>query len=91
VPVPIEDETHPSVSPQVLVVPCVGFDTQGYRLGYGGGYYDRTLARDAPGRRPVLALGVAWSDARVLEFEPMPTDVPLDGVVTPQETVTSPR
>ena len=91
VPVPIEDDTHASVSPQVLVIPCVGFDTRGYRLGYGGGYYDRTLARDVPGPRPMLALGVAWSDARLPEFEPLPTDVPLDGVITPQETVTPPR
>lgn len=90
VPVPVEDESHPRVSPQIMIIPCVGFDARGYRLGYGGGYYDRTLAsRRGPGRsvRPPLALGVAWSEALVPNFEPSPFDLPLDAIITPDEAM----
>lgn len=65
------------VQPQALLVPCVGFNERGYRLGYGGGYYDRTLAA-AP--RP-LAVGVCYGFGRV-DFEGEPHDVPLDQVLT---------
>lgn len=70
--------------PTVLVVPCVGFDARGYRLGYGGGFYDRSLAALASdGGPPPRAIGVAWDDALLPAFEPLPTDLPLDAVVTP--------
>jgi len=71
----------PAVLPDLLLVPCVGFDDNGYRLGYGGGYYDRTLAAwpDAGGK-PVT-LGIAYEACRaVLPREPH--DIPLDAVVT---------
>lgn len=73
-----------SVRPTVLVVPCLGFGPQGHRLGYGGGFYDRTLAAwDADGARPPLAIGVAWDHGFLPGFEPLPTDRPLAAVVTP--------
>lgn len=63
--------------PPALLVPCLGFNAQGYRLGYGGGFYDRTLAR-AP--RPAT-LGVAYG-CLLAEFAGDAHDVALDRVVT---------
>ena len=63
--------------PQALVVPCLGFNAHGYRLGYGGGYYDRTLAA-APRPRTV---GVAYA-CQQSEFASAPHDVALDRVIT---------
>ena len=68
-----------AVLPDVVVVPCVGFTSDGYRLGYGGGYYDRWLAAHGY----VVTVGVAWSFARVDEvFVAQPHDVPLTLIVT---------
>lgn len=63
--------------PPALLVPCLGFNPQGYRLGYGGGFYDRTLAR-AP--RP-QTLGIAYSCLEV-KFDGDAHDVALDRIVT---------
>ncbi len=69
------------VDPQILIVPLVAFDSRGYRLGYGGGFYDRTLER-LRNLRPTLAVGFAYA-AQELERLPMElTDQPLDAVVT---------
>jgi 5-formyltetrahydrofolate cyclo-ligase len=67
------------VRPDIILVPMVGFDSRGYRLGYGGGYYDRTLAGPTP--RP-LAIGVGFELGRVDTIHPQAHDVPLDMVVT---------
>lgn len=67
------------VQPELLLVPLVGFDEGGYRLGYGGGYYDRTLA--AMPRR-TLAIGVGYEFQRLATIDPQPFDVPMDAVVT---------
>jgi 5-formyltetrahydrofolate cyclo-ligase len=69
--------------PQLLIVPCVGFDARGYRLGYGAGFYDRTLAM-----RPVPALGVSYDFAEVSGFVPHPHDRPLDAIATELRLVT---
>lgn len=67
--------------PQVLIVPLLAFDARGYRLGYGGGFYDRTLAAlRAAG--PVLALGYAYGAQEVPEVPIDGYDQRLDGVVT---------
>ena len=73
-----------AVRPTLIIVPCVGFDVRGYRLGYGGGFYDRTIAalQTGPGL-PVRTVGVAWDEALLDDFTPLPTDLPLDAVVTP--------
>lgn len=70
-----------ALTPRVLIVPLVGFDARGYRLGYGGGFYDRSLAKlRAAG--PVLALGFAF-DAQELPEVPIDAfDQRLDGIVT---------
>jgi 5,10-methenyltetrahydrofolate synthetase len=67
------------VVPQALLIPPVGFDAQGFRLGYGGGFYDRTLASLPP--RP-LTIGVAFELARVDSIRPQPFDLAMDYVVT---------
>jgi len=67
-------------SPDVVVVPCVGFTAAGHRLGFGGGYYDRWLAANPQ----VVAVGVAWSFTEVdlATFAARPHDVPLAFIVT---------
>ncbi len=73
------------VVPDVVLVPCVGFTAGGYRLGYGGGYFDRWLAAHPH----VTAVGVAWSVGRVADadFTPEAHDQPLALVVTEQGVV----
>jgi 5-formyltetrahydrofolate cyclo-ligase len=69
------------VVPEVLVVPLVAFDDAGHRLGYGGGYYDRTLAAlRASG--PVHAFGFAYAAQRVPSLPATDTDMRLDAVIT---------
>jgi 5,10-methenyltetrahydrofolate synthetase len=65
--------------PDVILLPLVAFDAAGYRLGYGGGYFDRTLAVIQP--RP-LAVGVGFDLAAVKDIRPERHDVPLDLIVT---------
>ena len=74
--VPAEGEL---LRPEVILLPPVAFDRAGYRLGYGGGYYDRTLAALAP--RP-LAVGVGFELSACETIHPQPWDVRLDLVVT---------
>ena len=76
--IPVPDGTE-LVVPDAAIVPMNGFDEQGYRLGYGGGYFDRTLASIAP--RP-LAIGVSFELARLATIHPQSHDIPMDFVVT---------
>jgi 5,10-methenyltetrahydrofolate synthetase len=69
----------PVVEPAAVLVPMIGWDEAGYRLGYGAGYFDRTLAARAT---PFAAIGVAYELARVPTIEPQAWDVPMDWVVT---------
>jgi 5,10-methenyltetrahydrofolate synthetase len=65
------------LDPDVLLIPCVGFNRQCVRLGYGGGYYDRTLALSP---RP-LALGVGYA-CGLAAFDAAPHDIALDAIIT---------
>lgn len=76
--IPIPDGTE-LVIPDAAIVPMNGFDESGYRLGYGGGYFDRTLAATVP--RP-LAIGVSFELARLPTIYPQPHDISMDFVVT---------
>ncbi|MBN1240558.1 MAG: 5-formyltetrahydrofolate cyclo-ligase, partial [Gammaproteobacteria bacterium] len=67
------------VQPDVVLVPLLGFDRAGYRLGYGGGYYDRTL--DAMASRPIC-VGVGHDLGRLDTIHPQPHDIPMDMIVT---------
>lgn len=70
------------VTPRVLLVPLLAFDARGFRLGYGRGDYDRTLAalRQTGG---VTAIGLAFDEQEVAEVPVAPTDEPLDWMLTP--------
>lgn len=69
------------VEPDVVVAPLLAFDPGGWRLGYGGGYYDRTIA-GLRARRPLLALGLAFAGQQVARVPRGPRDARLDGVAT---------
>lgn len=76
IPVPAE---APAVLPDITLSPLVGWDAAGYRLGYGGGYFDRTLAALSP--RP-LAIGIGLETARLATIFPQPHDVPMQVIAT---------
>ena len=76
--IPVPAERSP-VRPTALLVPLLGFDAAGYRLGFGGGYYDRTLATLDP--KP-LTIGVGYALGRLETIYPQPHDIPLDAIVT---------
>lgn len=65
--------------PTCLLIPLVGFDAAGYRLGYGGGYYDRTVA--ALAKRPLM-IGVAYAGSALPSIEPMAHDQRMDWIIT---------
>jgi 5,10-methenyltetrahydrofolate synthetase len=69
----------PEVVPDHVLLPMLGWDADGYRLGYGGGFFDRTLA--ALARRPRV-IGVAYEQAYLRTIRPHPHDIPVDFVVT---------
>ena len=72
--------------PEVLIVPLVAFDRRGGRLGYGGGFYDRSL-EGLRARGPVLAIGFAWSAQEAENLPLEPTDQPLDLIVTERAVI----
>ena len=67
------------VVPNTLLIPMNGFDQAGFRLGYGGGFFDRTLAAMSP--RPAT-IGVTFELAAIATIHPQPYDIPMDYVVT---------
>ena len=69
------------LEPEVVIVPMLAWDRRGYRLGYGGGFYDRTL-EDLRARGPVLAVGFAFSAQEMAEVPIDQFDQRLDAVVT---------
>ncbi len=68
-----------AVIPDIVLLPLLAFDAQGFRLGYGGGYFDRTLAAMVP--RP-QAIGVGFELGRVPDIRPQTHDIPLAAIVT---------
>ena len=75
---PMPDGT-PLVMPQVVLIPPVGFDEHGYRLGNGGGYFDRTLAALTPAP---LKIGVAFEVTRIATIRPQRYDIAMDYIIT---------
>ena len=74
------------LQPTVLLVPTLGFTAHGARIGYGGGYYDRTLAQIYETGQAFVTIGIAWDQARIEEeagHRPEEHDYPLDAILTP--------
>ncbi len=83
--IPFEDRFF---EPEIVIVPLVAFDVKGGRLGYGGGFYDRTLQL-LRSQRPTLAVGFAYSDQIAKDLPLETTDQPLDLVITEREIITT--
>lgn len=77
-------ESAPEVTPRVLLVPLLAFDRAGYRLGYGGGFYDRTLAQ-LRAHGDAIAIGAAWAAQEVPAVPHGEHDQPLDWILTERE------
>ena len=69
------------ITPDILIVPLLAFDNRGYRLGYGGGYYDRTLRSLRCGAQKCMAVGFAYAGQEVEAVPANDTDERLDWVV----------
>jgi len=76
---PAKNQAPPRIRFDLIIVPCLAFDKDNYRLGWGGGFYDKFLA----GQPQALKIGVAYSGGLVSEGLPRePHDIPLDTVIT---------
>jgi 5-formyltetrahydrofolate cyclo-ligase len=84
--IPIPQDSAAEVEPDVLLVPGLAFDRKGYRLGYGGGFYDRTLVTLRQ-IKPVIAIGVGYGAQMVEEVPRAGYDQPLDFIMTERETI----
>jgi 5,10-methenyltetrahydrofolate synthetase len=71
------------VAPHITLAPVVGYDSACYRLGYGGGFFDRTLAQLPPS---TIAIGVGYAEAEIATIYPQPFDIPMRHVVTERDT-----
>jgi 5-formyltetrahydrofolate cyclo-ligase len=80
--IPQPKADKPVLEPDILLVPLLAFDLQGRRLGYGGGFYDRTLA-GLRARKPITAVGLAYDEQQVDEVPHLDYDQRLDWVLTP--------
>jgi 5,10-methenyltetrahydrofolate synthetase len=82
IPVPADGQ---EVKPHITLAPVVGFDAGCYRLGYGGGFFDRTLAH-LPAS--TVAIGVGYAEAEIATIYPQPFDIPMRHIVTERDTRT---
>ncbi|MDB5523072.1 MAG: 5-formyltetrahydrofolate cyclo-ligase [Rhizobium sp.] len=69
------------MTPDIVIAPLVGYDDGCFRLGYGGGFFDRTLASIA---KPAMVIGVGYSTQELATIRPQPHDIPMDVIVTEQ-------
>ena len=77
--IPVPPPEAEALTPDITLAPVMGWDGACYRLGYGGGYFDRTLAALSP--RP-FTIGIGFQSARLATIYPQPHDIPLDVIVT---------
>ncbi|MFN0193583.1 MAG: 5-formyltetrahydrofolate cyclo-ligase [Aestuariivirga sp.] len=88
--IPVPPPTSSEVAPDVLLVPLLAFDREGYRLGYGGGFYDRTLAK-LRAIKSITAIGIAYAAQEVPSVPHDAHDQRLDWIMTERETIASTR
>jgi 5,10-methenyltetrahydrofolate synthetase len=84
----MEPPRQQALVPEIVLVPTLGFTAQAARLGYGGGYYDRTLAKLSQSGCKPINIGIAWQQGLLTEadaFVPQPHDVILDAIATPEK------
>jgi 5-formyltetrahydrofolate cyclo-ligase len=74
------------LEPDVLIVPLLAFDREGYRLGYGGGFYDRTLA-NLRAKKKIVAIGAAYAAQEATQVPHAAHDQPLDFIITENEVI----
>ena len=74
--------------PELLFVPCLAFDIFGYRLGYGGGYYDKTFSNLKKNKRKFISVGYAFDDQKVNQVPKDKFDIKLDYVITEKKIYT---
>ncbi|MDU9005583.1 5-formyltetrahydrofolate cyclo-ligase [Sedimentitalea todarodis] len=79
--IPVPPGDAQIVIPELVLAPLVGWDSEGYRLGYGGGYFDRTLA-SLPNKP--FAVGIGFHAAKLATIYPQPHDIALDVILTEQ-------
>lgn len=79
------------VTPQIILIPTLGFDTDGHRLGYGGGFYDRTLRllRASP-QTPIVAVGLSYACQKISDLPHEPHDEKLDWIITEKKIYKTP-
>ena len=79
-----EPVTGLAPAPDIVLVPTLGYTREGDRLGYGGGYYDRTLAALKESGHQFVTIGIAWAtgDLTGMGYQPQPHDIKLDGILT---------
>ncbi len=85
--IPRPPDTSPELEPDVLIIPMLAFDRKGYRLGYGGGFYDRTLEK-LRATKKIIAIGVAYSAQELDEVPHGSHDQALNYIMTEREVIT---
>ncbi|NLN68033.1 MAG: 5-formyltetrahydrofolate cyclo-ligase [Alcaligenaceae bacterium] len=82
--IPEPQLTEKSLPADIILVPTLGFTRDGHRIGYGKGYYDRTLAGLHEKGHDFIKMGVAWDEGEItIPYTPEPHDIPLDYILTP--------
>ena len=72
--------------PQIMICPLLAFDRQGFRMGYGGGFYDRSIAQ-IQANQPLTTIGIAFAGQEVESVITGPYDQPLDKIITDKEII----
>ena len=82
---PISDA--PDIIPDILLVPLLAYDLRGYRLGWGGGFYDRTLGAYQTEGRPVIAIGIGYDNQKIEQVPSDAFDMVMDWIVTEKKII----
>lgn len=86
--IPIPDETREEMLPDLILTPCLAFDKYGYRLGYGGGYYDRTFIQLKKIDHPFISVGLAYDDQKINKVSKDYNDQKIDYILTEKRLYT---